>query len=125
MLAEVGLAAMGLAFLAALYTIFVAIYGARTRSERLVLSARNAALATFQLLIVAAGALVVALLRQEYQISYVWSVTDPNTPSFFRFTAVGIAASSIPFCSLLSAFAAGTMIHCSDRRLMPHAMAFA
>ncbi len=68
-------------------------YGARRHSDRLVVSARNAALLTFPLLLLAAFSLLSALLTQQYQIGYVWQVTDPNTPTFFRFTAlVGIAA---------------------------------
>jgi cytochrome c-type biogenesis protein CcmF len=128
MLAEIGLASTFFAFVAALYAIGVAIYGARSQSERLVLSARNAALLTFPLLLVAAGALVAALVSGQYQLSYVWSVSDPNTPLFFRITALwGSQKGSILFWSLLmSAFAGAALLlnwH-SQRRLMPYVIAY-
>mgnify|MGYP000438143664 CR=1 FL=1 len=50
MLAEIGLVTLFLAFLAAIYAIITAIYGARTHADRWVVSARNASLLTFPLL---------------------------------------------------------------------------
>ncbi len=128
MLAEIGFIATSLAFVAALYAIVAALYGARTGADHLVASARNAALATFPLLLTASAMLVVALLTQQYQMAYVRTVTDPDTPPFFRFTALwGSQAGSILFWSLLmSAFAAGALLlnWRSQRRLMPYVIAY-
>jgi cytochrome c-type biogenesis protein CcmF len=128
MLAEIGFIATCLAFVAALYAIVAALYGERTGADHLVSSARNAALATFPLLLTASVALVIALLTQQYQMSYVRSVTDPGTPPFFRFTALwGSQAGSILFWSvLMSAFAAGALLlnWRSQRRLMPYVIAY-
>ncbi len=128
MLAEIGLASTFLAFSAALYAIGISVYGARIQSERHVLSARNAAVLTFPLLLVACGALWAALVSGQYQLSYVWSVTDPTTPLFFRITALwGSQKGSLLFWSLLmSLFAAAALLlnwH-SQRRLMPYVTAY-
>lgn len=128
MLAEIGLVSTFLAFVAALYAIAAAVIGGRRHAERLVISARNAALLTFPLLLVATGALVVALMTEQYQMSYVWSVSDPATPPFYRFTALwGSQKGSLLFWSLLmSLFAAAALLinWRTHRRLMPYVIAY-
>ncbi len=127
MSAEIGLAAVGLAFLAALYAIFACVYGERTYQGRLVLSGRNAALLTFPLLLIAVCALWTALLSGDYQISYVWSVSNPQTPIFYRITALwGSQQGSLLFWSLLMSGFSAVAIWLnwrSERRLMPYATA--
>jgi cytochrome c-type biogenesis protein CcmF len=128
MLAEIGFIATFLAFAAALYAASMALYSVRRRDERLLLSARNAALATLPLMSVSLGALLIALLAQQYQIAYVWNVTDPNTPLFYRITALwGAQAGSLLFWSgIMSAFAFGTIAlnWQGQRRLMPYVIAY-
>jgi cytochrome c-type biogenesis protein CcmF len=128
MLAEIGLITTFLAFAAALYAIGASVYGGRVHSERLVMSARNAALLTFPLLLLAAGSLVIALVNGQYQMSYVWSVTNPTTPVFYRITALwGSQKGSILFWSLLlSLFACGALAlnWRSHHRLMPYVIAY-
>ncbi len=128
MLAEIGFVSVFLAFVAALYAVAAATYSGRIHSERLLLSARNAALATFPLLLIAALALWIALIRGDYQINYVRSVTDPQTPLFYRITALwGSQRGSILFWALLMsvfAFAALLSNWKSDRRLMPGVIAY-
>ncbi len=128
MLAEIGQSTTILAFLAALYAVAMGVYGGRTHSERWIHSARNAAIATFPLLLAATGALVIALMNGEYQMSYVWSVTDPQTPDLYRLTALwGSQEGSILFWSfLMSLFSAGALVlnWRSHYRLMPYATAF-
>jgi cytochrome c-type biogenesis protein CcmF len=128
MLAEIGLTTLFLSFVAAIYAVVASIYGGRTHSDTWVLSARNAAILTLPLLAVSCFALVVALIDGHYQISYVWSVTDPNTPLFYRITALwGSQAGSLLFWSLLmSLFAAGALVinWRSNRRLMPWVIAY-
>ncbi|HEX2908397.1 MAG TPA: cytochrome c-type biogenesis CcmF C-terminal domain-containing protein, partial [Phototrophicaceae bacterium] len=128
MLAEIGLVSTFLAFLAAIYAIIVSVYGGRQHNEQLVVSARNAAMLTFPLLVIATGSLVVALLTGQYQMSYVWSVTDPATAPFYRFTALwGSQKGSILFwCFLMSLFAAAALLlnWRSHRRLMPYVIAY-
>ncbi len=129
MLAEIGLVATFLAFAAAIYAIIASLYGERVaRSEALVLSGRNAVLLTFGFLLVATLSLEVALLTQQYQITYVWSVSSPDMPDFFRATALwGSQQGSLLFWSfLMSLFAALAVLlnWRSHRRLMPYAIAY-
>ncbi|MCB9454278.1 MAG: heme lyase CcmF/NrfE family subunit [Anaerolineaceae bacterium] len=128
MLAEFGFVSLLLALLAAAYALVTAIVGARRQSERMILSARNAALLTCPLLIAASLSLMIALITGEYQLSYVWSVSDPNTPLFFRITALwGSQKGSILFWStLMSIFAAAALLinWRSQRRLMPYVIAY-
>ncbi len=129
MLAEIGLAATFLAFFTSLYAIGASLYGERfARSEAIVLSGRNAVLLTFALMTTAVGALAAALMSQQYQIAYVWSVSSPPMPNFFRFTALwGSQAGSLLFWSfLMSAFAAAAVVlnWKSHRRLMPYAIVY-
>ncbi|MEP7290520.1 MAG: cytochrome c-type biogenesis CcmF C-terminal domain-containing protein [Chloroflexota bacterium] len=128
MLAEIGLAALALAFAAAIYAIIASVYGARRKREQMVISGRNAALLTFPLLLVAAFALLAALLTQQYQITYVWQVSDPNTPIFFRITALwGSQQGSLLFwCLIMSLFAfiATAVNWRANRPLMPYFVAY-
>ncbi len=128
MLAEFGSVSLLLALVAAVYAIIAAVIGARRQSERLILSARNAALLTCPLLIAASLTLLIALVSGEYQLSYVWSTSDPNTPLFFRITALwGSQKGSILFWStLMSVFAAAALLinWRSQRRLMPYVTAY-
>ena len=129
MLAEIGLVATFLAFAAAIYAIIASLYGERfAHSEALVLSGRNAVLLTFVFMLVAIGSLATALMTQQYQIAYVWSVSSPEMPNFFRFTALwGSQAGSLLFWTfLMSAFAAAAVLlnWKSHRRLMPYAIVY-
>ncbi|MDE0608979.1 MAG: cytochrome c biogenesis protein CcsA [Anaerolineaceae bacterium] len=127
MLAEIGLGALLLAFTAAFFALLTAVgAGLRNRDDWL-RSARNAALLTFPLLLCSASALLLALLNGHYQVSYVWSVTDPTTPSFYRFTALwGSQQGSLLFWSLLLSlycFSAILLSWREHRRLMPGVIA--
>jgi cytochrome c-type biogenesis protein CcmF len=128
MLAEIGLITTALAFVAALYAIGASVLGAWRHSERLVESARNAGLLTFPLMVLANGALLAALLTEQYNISYVWSVTDPQTPVFYRITALwGSQAGSLLFWNLImSGFAAAALAlnWRTNHRLMPYAIPY-
>ena len=127
MLAEIGIVTLGLAFFAAIYAIIASVYGARIRSERIILTGRNASLITFPLLLLSCTALMAALLTHQYQIAYVWQVSDPSTPTFYRFTALwGSQQGSLLFwCLLMSLFTFfATLINWRrNRPLMPYFIA--
>ena len=127
MLAEIGLASLALALLLALYAIAACLLGIRSGSETLQRSGRNAALLTFPAILLATVTLVIALLTEQYQLSYVWSVTDPQTPAIYRFTALwGSQRGSLLFWSLLLSlfiFGAISLNWRTERRLMPYAIA--
>lgn len=128
MLAEIGLTSVLLAFIASLYAVAASLYGIRRQHNRLVNSARNAALLTFPLLLVSSGALLVALMTQEYQITYVWQVSNPTTGDFYRFTALwGSQQGSLLFwCLIMSGFSAAAIAlnWRSNHRLMPYVIAY-
>ena len=127
MLAEIGLGSLLLAFGAACYALVAALAAALLQRGPWLHSARNAALLAFPLLLLSCAALLAALLNGHYQLSYVWAVTDPVTPLFYRFTALwGSQQGSLLFWSLLlSLYAFGAIllnwrVH---RRLMPGVIA--
>ena len=128
MLAEIGLTSLILSFLLALYAIGASVIGDRSGNDSLVLSGRNAALLTFPAILLASAVLLIALITEQYQISYVWSVTDPQTPLIYRITAFwGSQRGSLLFWSLLMSlfsFGAISLNWRSERRLMPYAMAY-
>ena len=128
MSAEIGLTALTLAFALAVYAILASLIGARRGSVRLALSGRNAALLTFPAALLATSALVFALITEQYQLTYVYSVTDPQTPALYRFTALwGSQKGSLLLWSLLMSgftFAAIGLNWRSERRLMPYAIAY-
>ena len=126
--AEIGLASLTLAFTLAVYALVASVYGARTASARLVLSGRNAALLTFPAALLATGALVSALMTEQYQLTYVYSVTDPQTPAIYRLTALwGSQKGSLLLWSLLMSAFTSIAIGLNwrdERRLMPYAIAY-
>ena len=128
MLAEIGLTATIVAFAAAVYATIAGFYGGYRHNARLVLSARNAAIGTLPLLLLACGALLVALMTEQYQINYVRATVDPQTPAFYRFTALwGAQQGSLLFWSLtMSVFVAAALLinWRSERRLMPYVTGF-
>jgi cytochrome c-type biogenesis protein CcmF len=131
MLAEIGFIAVALSFAASVYALVASLAGERVggvRGGAWVESARNAGLAVFPLLGLACTMLLVALVRGEYQIAYVWKVSNPDTPLFYRITALwGSQQGSLLFwCFLMSLFTAGafTLNWARERRLMPYVIAF-
>ncbi|MBK8135612.1 MAG: heme lyase CcmF/NrfE family subunit [Chloroflexi bacterium] len=128
MLAEIGFVATWIAFLAALYASASALLGYRRKSEKLVTSARNATYIVFGALSVAILTLMVGLVTEQYQIAYVWSVSSPSMPTFYRVTALwGSQAGSLLFwCWMMSAFSALAVAFNwrSNYRLIPHVILF-
>ncbi|GAB4521968.1 MAG: heme lyase CcmF/NrfE family subunit [Anaerolineae bacterium] len=128
MLAEIGLFSTFLAFAASVYAAVASLYGVRTRRESWVISGRNAALLSFAMVTVATGSLLVALMTEDYQLAYIWSVSSPDMTAFFRLTALwGSQAGSLLFWSfLMAAFAAAAIVlnWRSQRRLMPYVVVY-
>ncbi len=128
MLAEIGLAALTIAFALAVYAVAASALGGKKKLRRWQRSGRNAALLTFPALLLSTFMLVIALMTEQYQLSYVYSVTDPQTPALYRFTALwGSQRGSLLFWSLLMSLFTGAAIALNwrgERRLMPFAIAF-
>ena len=127
MLAEIGLVSLALAFSLAIYALIASVAGVRRRRGDLMHSGRNAALLTFPAALLATMMLVIALMTEQYQLSYVWSVTDPQTPAIYRLTALwGSQRGSLLFWSLLMSlfiFVAIWLHWRREPRWMPYATA--
>src|SRR5512142_671453 len=107
MMAEIGYGIIVVAFLVALYSVGAAIYGERTKSSALVESARRAMLLLWPLITLAAACLIMLLVSNHFEVSFVYEVTSRNMPTYLKITAWwGGQAGSLVFWSwLMSAFA--------------------
>ncbi|MBX3066359.1 MAG: heme lyase CcmF/NrfE family subunit [Anaerolineae bacterium] len=132
MIAEVAFLAALLAFVVSLYAVGASLWGSlriqnANGAANLILSSRNAAYISFPLLLLSCGMLIAALVSEQYQMSYVWQVTNPQTPLFYRITGLwGSQAGSLLFwCTLMSGFAAGAVLlnWRKHPRLMPFVIA--
>jgi cytochrome c-type biogenesis protein CcmF len=126
MIADLGYAALLIAFLAAAYAAAAALYGAHKKDARWVESARNATASTFPVLLLAAGLLVTLLLQNDFSVDYVWSVTSTEMPAYLKVTALwgGQAGSLLFWNLLLAAFTTAAMLRKWDdqRQIMPYAI---
>ena len=126
MLADLGFFALLFAFFAAIYSAVAAWYGNRTGQPAWVESARNATIAVFFLVLLAAILMVVALLQNDFSIEYVWRVSSRDMPTYLKVTALwGGQAGSLLFWNLmLATFTAAAMFRNWDRQrdLMPYAL---
>ena len=122
-MALVGHFALILTFLAALYGAGAAAYGALRHRPAFVESGRHAMILTWPLLTVVAGSIIGLLVRGEYQVEYVASVTSQAMPAYLRVTALwGGQAGSLVFWSwLMAAFATAASLRRwdRDRELLP------
>lgn len=128
MLAELGIITTALALILAWYAVLSSAYGAVSRSERWVRSARNAALLTWPLLTLASVAMIISQVTGDFQIEYVYATTERSSDVFYKFTALwGGQAGSLLFWSwLLSTFSVLALLFNwrSERRLMPYVITF-
>jgi cytochrome c-type biogenesis protein CcmF len=128
MFAEIGYVALILALVTAVYAIITCVYGEYKHRGNVVVSGRNAAILNFIFTTIATIALLIALMTEQYQIKYVWSVTSPMMPDFYRFTALwGSQSGSLLFWSfLMSLFSVCAILlnWRKHRRLMPYAIAY-
>ncbi|GAB4568904.1 MAG: heme lyase CcmF/NrfE family subunit [Anaerolineae bacterium] len=128
MLAELGIITTAVALVLAWYAVLASLWGAQRRSERWVLSARNAGLLTWPLLTIASVAMIISQVNGDFQIEYVWATTERSSELFYKLTALwGGQAGSLLFWSwLMSTFAAGALLlnWRSERRLMPYFITF-
>ncbi len=117
MIADLGYAAIVLAFAAAIYAGVASWYGNHTQQIRWVESARNATIATFPLLTLSAILLTVSLLRNDFSLEYVWRVSSLETPTYLKVTAMwGGQAGSLLFWNFLLAGFAATAVAINWKR---------
>lgn len=123
MIANIGYISLILTFIVAIYGAVAAVIGATRKRSDLVESARRAMLATFPLLTLSALALVALLVRGDYQIAYVASVSSRSMPAYLRITALwGGQEGSLVFWSwLMAGFATAASMRkwSRDREFLP------
>lgn len=123
MLADFGNAALYIAFGASVWAILMGLYGGLRHDGRWVTSARNATLAVFPLLLLAAVIIVAATLTDDYSIAYVSQVTSRATPTALKVTALwgGQAGSLLLWNLFLAGFMTAAMVRKWDEKeLMPY-----
>ena len=88
MIADLGLVALAIAALAAIYSFVMAILGGTQQRPDYVESARRAAVVVMPLLTLACLTIIYANLVGEYSLEYTYRVSNSTTPTFLRITAL-------------------------------------
>ena len=109
---ELGRAALVVCFGLSLYSVAAGFLGAHTRRRRLALSAQNALVSAFAAAIVAAGVLLVALVRSDFSFTYVSSFTSRELPLAYKITALwgGQEGSLLLWLLVLTAYGAAAVL---------------
>ncbi|MGC8857019.1 MAG: heme lyase CcmF/NrfE family subunit [Anaerolineae bacterium] len=117
MLADFGYGVLVIAFIVTLYSVVMAVLGARQNSARFIESARRAMLLTWPLITLSAASLVILLVTNRFDVSFVYEVTSRSMPTYLKITAWwGGQAGSLVFWSwLMSAFASLVTLRKWDR----------
>ncbi len=122
-----GQLALWLALLVAVWGSVVGIVGGVQGRPELMQSARRAAYALFGIISVASACLLVALLRHDFNVQYVWSYTSRNLPTPYVISAFyGGQSGSLLFWALILAMFAAAAQWLTPKRydyLMPYVAA--
>ncbi len=129
MLADIGLFALIIAFLLAMYATFASAWGGWKSRPAWVESARNATLLVFPLLTISVIIVVYALYFLDFSLAYVEDVSSRAMSPFLRLTALwgGQAGSILFWAWLMAGFVAAVLLRKwqRDRDLMPYFIAVA
>ena len=127
MLANLGYLALVLALGCALYAVIMALLSASRNNPVWLASARRAAFLTWPLITLAAVLLIVLLVTDQYQISYVANSTSRAMPLYLKITALwgGQEGSLVFWAWLMATFTGSVMLRRweRDRTLMPAVIA--
>lgn len=126
-MADLGYAAILVAFIMAVYAAVAALASAHTRLNELWLSARNAVYAAAGLASVGAFALWYAFLTDDFSLKYVADFSSSDLSNFYKISAfwAGLEGSLLLWSWLLALFAAAVVFtnRNQNRELMPHVTA--
>ena len=129
MLADIGLFALVIAFLLAVYATSASAWGGWKNRPALVESARNATLLVVPLLTISVVIIVYALYTLDFSLAYVEDVSSRSMSPFLRVTALwgGQAGSILFWAWLMAGFVAAVLLRKwqRDRDLMPYFIAVA
>ena len=88
MVTDLGLIALVIAALVAIYAFVMAILGGTQQRPAYVESARRAAVVVMPLLTLACFAIIYSNLAGDYSVEYTYRVSNSTTPAFLRITAL-------------------------------------
>ena len=127
MLADIGLFAVVIAFLLAIYATIASFYGGRRERLALVESARNAAILVFPLMTISVVILVYLLYKLDFSIAYVADVSSQAMSPFLRVTALwgGQQGSVLFWAWMMAGFVMVVLLRKwqRNRELMPYVIA--
>lgn len=104
MIASLGYLTLALAFLLSVYGLAMSVWGLVQNSRPSIESARLAVLLIFPLVTFSLVAILILLLNNRFDVSYVYSVTSKEMPSYLKLTALwGGQSGSLLFWSWLLA----------------------
>ncbi|MEJ2485597.1 MAG: cytochrome c-type biogenesis CcmF C-terminal domain-containing protein [Anaerolineales bacterium] len=122
-LVNFGLGALVLALLVSVYGIIASLYGQSIKERAWIDSGRNAMMLTFPLITVAASMIIILLVQNHFEVSYVSQVTSRSMPAYLKITALwGGQPGSLVFWSwLMSIFATAIALRdwTRDREFLP------
>ncbi len=106
MIAYIAVGTMGIAFIALIIAIAMAINGLQAKSKNTLESARLAALTSFPLLSFSLGVLLFLLLTNRFEYAFVYETADAAMPIYLKIAALwgGQAGSLLFWTWLLSGF---------------------
>jgi cytochrome c-type biogenesis protein CcmF len=124
---DVGALAVSVAFVVALYAVFMSLGGVWLRRPDFVASAEHAALAVWGTVVVASAALLHALVSRDFSVEYVAGYTSTTLPLYYTIAAFwgGQKGSLLFWVLILASFAAVVVLQNRDRHrdLMPYVTA--
>ena len=129
MLADVGLIALVMSLVAAVYAAVVSVYGSSkgVGGAEWIASSRRALIAVWALLTVSCGVMIWLLVANDFQVEYVATVSSRSMPTYLRITALwgGQAGSLLFWAWVASIFSALVMLRNwdNDRPLLPYVVA--
>ncbi len=127
MIANIGFGVLVIALVTSLVAVIAAVYGALSKTNAMLESARRAALCTFPLISAAVLALVILLVTGQFSYAYVYDTTNISMPIYLKIAALwgGQEGSLLFWCWLLSGFTFIVLVRKwkQERELLPWVIA--
>ncbi len=109
------------------YSVYAAIFGAKSKREDIIASAENAGLVVFGFMSLASAALLYALVTRDFQVEYVASYSSRSLPTAYTLAAfyAGQKGSLLFWSWVLSLYAAIVIFQNrnKNRELLPYVLA--
>ncbi len=109
------------------YSVYAAIFGAKSKNKEIIASAENAALIVFAFMSLASVALIYALVMRDFRVEYVASYTSRSLPTAYTLAAfyAGQKGSLLFWSWVLALYAAIVIFQNKNRNreLLPYVLA--